>query len=67
MPFGLNNAPETFQCAMDIILASVKWQFALVYLDGVLVFSNSSDENIAQVCLVVTLLRDAGVALKLQK
>lgn len=33
MPFGLKYAPATFQHVMDIVLSSVKWQIALVYLD----------------------------------
>ena len=41
MPFGLKNAPGTFQRIADIILASVKWQNALVYLDDVIVYSLS--------------------------
>ena len=45
MPFGLKNAPGTFQRAADIILASVKWQFVLVYLDGVIVYSKSIEEH----------------------
>lgn len=38
MPFGLKNAPATSQWATDIILASVKWQHALVYIENVIIF-----------------------------
>jgi Reverse transcriptase (RNA-dependent DNA polymerase) len=38
MPFGLINAPATFQRAMDVILSGVLWKFALVYLDDIIVF-----------------------------
>jgi len=31
MPFGLKNAPATFQRAMDINLPGFKWQICLVY------------------------------------
>jgi Reverse transcriptase (RNA-dependent DNA polymerase) len=37
MPFGLVNAPATFQRAMDVILSRVLWKTAIVYLDDVIV------------------------------
>ena len=46
MPFGLTNAPATFQRMMDLVLAGIKWQHCLVYLDDVLVFSRSFDEHL---------------------
>lgn len=30
IPFGLNNSPDSIQRVIDVILASFKWQFALV-------------------------------------
>ena len=38
LPFGLRNAPATFQRAIDIILSGFKWKTCLVYLDDVIVF-----------------------------
>ena len=32
LPFGLRNAPATFQRAIDIILSGVKWKTCVVYL-----------------------------------
>ena len=43
MPFGLRNAPTTFQCALDIILSGVRWQSCLIYLDDVILFSRTTD------------------------
>jgi len=45
LPFGLCNAPATFQRAMDVILAVVNWQISLVYLDDVIVFSGSPEDT----------------------
>lgn len=45
MPFGLKNAPATFQRALDIILSQVKRQFALVYQDDVTIYSRSVQEH----------------------
>ena len=67
MPFGLKNAPATFQRALDIILARVKWQFALVYLDDVIIYSNSAREHFDHVEHVLTLLQEAGISLRLEK
>lgn len=67
MPFGLKNAPATFQRVMNIILSSVHWQFALVYLDDVIVFSKTLDEHFDHVRTVLRLLRNAGVTIRLDK
>ena len=39
MPFGLSNAPLTFQRALDKIFTDVSWKMSLVYLDDVRVYS----------------------------
>ena len=67
MPFGLKNAPATFQRAADVILAAVKWQFALVYLDDVIVYSKSVEEHFDHLAYVLRLLQKAGLTLKLPK
>ena len=35
MSFVLCNAPATFQCLMDLVLAGLQWLTCLVYLDDV--------------------------------
>ena len=66
-PFGLRNAPATFQPALDIILSGLRWQTGLIYLDDVIVFSKDTNEHVAHVGEVLTLLRSAGVSLKPKK
>ena len=67
MPFGIRNAPATFQRVLDIILSGVRWKTWLVYMDDVVVFSKTKGEHFAQVSDVLTLLEEAGVKLKLNK
>ena len=67
MPFGLRNAPASFQRALDIILSGVRWQTCLIYLDDVIVFSQSHEQHVKDVDEVLSLLEKAGVSLKLSK
>jgi len=67
MPFGLRNAPATFQRALDIVLSGVRWRSCLIYFDDVIVFSQTVKQHLADVDQVLTLLRNAGVTLKLKK
>ena len=45
MPFGLVNAPATFQRAMSIALRGCE-DFVAVYLDDILIFSSSRKEHL---------------------
>ena len=67
MPFGLTNAPATFQRGLDIVLTKFKWKTCLVYLDDVIIFSNTVEEHIDHVDDVLTCLALAGVTLKISK
>lgn len=66
MPFGLKNKPTTFQNLIDVILASVKWQHAIVYIDDTTVFSNTKKERLMHINEVLLLLRNAGKTIKLK-
>ncbi len=67
MPFGLTNAPANFQRGLDILLSGVKRQSCLVYLDDVIIYSNSEREHIDDVDQVLGILRRAGLSLKFRK
>jgi len=65
LPFGLTNAPGSFQILMDIVLAGLNWQQCLVYLDDVLVFAQTHDGMPKRLEMVLQKLNDAGLKLKL--
>lgn len=67
MPFGLRNAPATFHRAADIILSECELQYALVYLDYVIVYYKSRREHLDHLRTMLTLLKEAAASLKLKK
>lgn len=67
LPFGLCSAPATFQRMMDTVLADLKWQSCLVYLDDVVVFSASFSEHLKRLRQVLEAIRSANLTLKPQK
>lgn len=67
MPFGLSNAPATYQRLMDKTLAKGLRQFCCVYLDDVLVFSRTFEEHIEHVRQCITWMAEVGLLLKARK
>ena len=67
MPFGLCNAPATFQRFMDATLAGLKWKNLLVYMDDIIIFSSTFEEHLKDVDEVLNRLRDANVTLNQNK
>ena len=67
MPFGLCNAPATFQRLMDLVLAGLQWEHCLVYLDDVIVFGRNFPEHLKNLQMVFERLRQAGLKLKPSK
>lgn len=61
MPLGLRNAPGTLQRTMDVIIKSVRWQYAHVYCHDTAIFSRTPQEHIGHLLKVLALLRDAEV------
>ncbi|CAF2807008.1 unnamed protein product [Rotaria sp. Silwood2] len=67
MPFELTNAPATFQRLMDIVLAGLKWQCCLVYLDDIIVYSSTFEQHLEDLRKVFLALADANLTLKTSK
>ena len=64
MPFGLSNAPATFQRLMDLTLAGLQWSQCLVYMDDVIVLGRTFQEHLDNLRSVFCRLREAGLKLK---
>jgi hypothetical protein len=57
MPFGLCNAPSAFQKMMNQVLKEYLDRFVVVYLDDILIYSESMDEHKEHVQQVLETLR----------
>ena len=64
MPFGLCNAPSTFQRLMELVLHGLQWEICLVYLDDIIIFSRTIGEHLQRLKEVFDRLREAGLKLK---
>lgn len=67
MPFGLCNAPATFQRFMDSTFAGLKWICCLIYLDDLIVFSSSFDQHLKDLNECLLRLEKVNVCLNPKK
>ena len=67
MPFGLSNAPATFQRLMENCLGDMNMQSCLIYLDDIVVFSRTYEEHIERLKKVFERLVEAGLKLSSAK
>ena len=66
MPFGLISAPSTFQRLMDEVLDGLH-EFTVMYLDDILIHSQTWDQHMKHLDTVFTKLRKAGLNVKERK
>ena len=67
MPFGLRNAPMSFQLLMSLVLKGLNRKFVLCYIDDILVFSPNLETHLQHLKEVFQRLRDAKLTLKPSK
>ena len=67
MPFGLCNAPPTFQRLMLNCLHELNLTYCLIYLDDVIVFSQTEEEHLERMRVVFDRLCEHGLKLKPSK
>ena len=66
MPFGLSNAPATFQRMIVTALVGLG-DISAAYLDDVLVYGNDLNQLLTRMDLVLTRIQEAGLKLKPRK
>lgn len=64
MPFGLSNAPATFQRLMDVVLTGLQWSTCLVYIDDVVIMGKTFEEHLQHLRKVLQRLKDRGLMLQ---
>jgi len=67
MPFGLTCAPSVFQRLMDVVLCGLSYQTCLVYLDDIIVFGQTFEEQLERLGEVFKCLKAANLKLKPSK
>lgn len=67
MPFGLKNAPSTFQRTMENVLRGLINSICVVYMDDIIIFSTSLQEHILNLQTVFQRLREANFKIQLDK
>lgn len=67
MPFGLKNAPSTFQRVMDNVLRDSIGKICMCYMDDIIIFSTSLQEHLENLATVFKKLRQANLKVQLDK
>ena len=67
MPFGLVNAPSTFQRLMEDVLRGLQWRESLLYMDDIITPGKTVDECLERLEHVFQRLRLANLKLKPSK
>ena len=64
MSLGLRNSPTTFQRMIIMMLSGIPFQFALAYLDDIIIWSNTFEDHMWDLQKVLDRVISAGLTLK---
>lgn len=67
MPFGLKNAPATFQRLMDSVLRKHLGIRCFVYMDDIIIFSTSLQSHLQDIAKVLQTLQEANLKVQCDK
>lgn len=64
---GLANSPGFFQHRMENLFEKYLWEFVLVYIDDIIIFSQTLEDHLIHLDRALTLLENVGVTLSISK
>lgn len=67
MPFGVTNGPATFQRYINTVLGEYLDDFTTAFVDDILIYSETYEEHVQHVKMVLQRLREAGLQASLGK
>lgn len=67
MPFGLVNAPGTFERLMEEVMRGMQWEECLIYLDDIISFGRTFEEELDRLVRIFDRLKVANLKLKPSK
>ena len=67
MPFGLTNAPAAFMDLMNRIFRPYLYQFVIVFIDDILIYSGSGEEHAEHLRIILQTLGEHQLNAKLSK
>lgn len=67
LPFGLKNAAASFQRLMETVLENIKGKFCFVYIDDIVVYSQTEQQHLEHLRGVFARLHKAGLTVNLKK
>ena len=67
LPFGLNNAPATYQRLMEQCLGDLNMKICAIYLDDLIIFSNSLEQHLERLDKVLNRLKECNLKLNAKK
>ena len=67
LPFGLSNAPATYQRLMENCLGDLNMKICIIYLDDLIIFSNTFEEHLERLEIVFNRLKECNLKLASKK
>jgi hypothetical protein len=67
MPFGLSNSPATYQRLMEEVLGDYNMTICVIYLDNLIIFSETYEQHLERIDMILTRLHDNNLKLSPEK